>query len=345
MPAAYRLLRRSGPHRIAALALYRALLLQCRRVSLPQRQHDELQNLVRNRFKQARGDQSTTQLRVSFEAGYEAIDLLDAAVTGIEESKDRILKLLEDAPLKARQAYTGPSIPVTKREKIDKASVENTAVPAKPKHSLFDRPLPLSELSGKRHVPRLVNANHIPILRVKKPQPEHLSGFLSHRIKQRQKRYDRKDRIIDELSVAEGEDEWDDIIDEIQEKENRHIGQAMTADGDDDPSWCEALDAELFKVNRQLSGEKRKNKEMAEKMQAVVDRETALFEEERAERKGVRAKTRSLEPQDGDEDRRAGVAKHMKNLEAGSFSAGDSEPAHSDTVFRPMINSSRVSDI
>lgn len=295
MPA-YHLARRSGPHRIAAIALFRALLSQCRRLAIPHPQHDELHNLIRNRFKQARFDQQGRRLEITFEAGYEAIDLLDAAVAGNEVSKSRILQLLEDAPLRARQPPPAPSVTPDKLRKSDMEAVEyEEATLQRPKQSLFDRPLPLCQLSGRRHVPILVSANRIPMLRIKKPQPQHLSGFLAHRIKTRQKRHDRRHRLALEMSIAEREDEWDQLV--AGEGKAAGVENARTR-GWMEPSWCDAIEDEIDEVHFRLEEERRKNREMAEKMQVVVDRETALFEKEKAERRQERAR-RSSESRDG----------------------------------------------
>lgn len=291
MPAfpAFRIPRRSGLHRIASIALYRALLSQCHRLQIEDAARDEVQNLIRNRFKQARRDASLAKLKISFEAGYEAIDLLDNAVAGSVESKDRILKLLDNAPLRVRQPPATRPTPA-KQDLKSEGRAEDTT---KPRHSLFDRPLPLAELSGKRHVPVLVNANQIPMLRIKKPQPEHLSGYLAHRVKTRGKRHDRRHRLEDELNLAEQEDRWDEILATLEKKQS-YAGIAQAFNGTNEPSWCDAIEEEIDVVSRQLRDERRKNREMAEKMQDVVDRETALYEKEKAERRRQRGTKRSV---------------------------------------------------
>lgn len=311
MPA-LRLPRRSGTHRIAAIALFRALLSQCRQLQVENLQRDELQNLIRNRFKQARGAEGLRRLRISFEAGYEAIDLLDAAVAGNGESQSRILDLLESAHPRAKQPPPVPAIASKKRNKAEGTASQDVSATTKPKASLFDRPLPLSQLSGKRRIPTLISANTIPMLRIQKPQPPHLSGFINHRIEQRHKRHARRHRLTEELSLAEREDDWDDIIQELgrRERGGMSIGEAMMGGKGVmhgvEPGWSDAIEDEIDVVHAQLDEEATKNRVMAERMQAVVDRETALFEQERderraekarrlLERKNERGKTRAIE--------------------------------------------------
>lgn len=271
--------RKSTVHRLAAIALYRALLTQCS--ALP-KQRDELQNIVRNRFRQSQHVHSARRLRVSFEAGYEAVDRLDAAVSGDEAARGYITGLLERAPAKVKQA------PAVKQRKEAK---EVDAVAEKEKISLFDRPLPLEKLKGKRHVPVLFSANHIPILRLKKPQPESLSRFIRQRIEQRGARHDLRFALYEQLKVAGWEDEWDGLTAELTGQEHQAQGSSMReamlgakVKKEEEPTWKYAVDAAITEVHGQLGEEREKNRVTAEKMQAVVDRERELFEKEKAER-------------------------------------------------------------
>ncbi|KAK3672302.1 hypothetical protein LTR78_007842 [Recurvomyces mirabilis] len=270
MTTNYRLPRNSKPHRIAAIALYRTLLLQCRAFpAAATYQRIELQNIVRNRFWQARHENSTRRLRLLFEAGYEGIDHLDAAVAGEEESKSRILDLLERAPAKVKQPRPGEHVQplVPTQRPSDRLS-------------LLDRPVPLEQLKGKRHVPVLFNAQGIPVLRIKKPQPEGLSGYINHRLQLKQKRHDTRHRLEEELELARAEDTWDEILLECTAARLDGTTERVREQG-----WSHALAMAKKEVNEKLSEERRKNQVMAEKMQAVVDREQALYDEEKADRK------------------------------------------------------------
>lgn len=278
---------RNGLHRIAAIALYRALLTQCRALPFEAHQRDELQNIVRNRFKQAQHCQSWQRLRVSFQAGYEAIDYLDAAVAGDEESKLYLSDLLERAPAKTKLP---PPMNAQLRAKLDKKAETDKSenVDDQPKASIFDRPLPLEKLSGPRHVPVLFSANRIPVLRIKKPQPESLSRFIRQRIEQRQSRHDRRWRLTAEQEIAAREDEWDELVRGIvYHARPKSLAQAMDplSKFSEEPSWRSEVDAAITEVEQKLSEEKEKNRVMAIKMQAVVDREQELFNNERADHK------------------------------------------------------------
>ena len=292
---------RSGVHRVAAIALYRALLTQCRALPLvQQRQGNELQNIVRNRFKQVRHESSPRWLKPRFQAGYEAIDYLDAAVAGDEGSKNYILDLLERAPERVKKPppvviYKTLQRTIKKRNRASSESVERHGAEATVggmKPSVFDRPFPLDELSGRRHVPVLFNAQGIPVLRIKKPQPQNLSSYINDRIEQRQKRHDLRHRIEDELEIAKLEDVWDQIVAEAAidsgDGRGRAGGKVRVWDARE-PQWSEELGKARKEINRILDEERMKNREMAEKMQGVVDREQQLFDEEKVARRTAKA--------------------------------------------------------
>ncbi|WPG98960.1 Hypothetical protein R9X50_00176200 [Acrodontium crateriforme] len=283
---------RSGVHRIAAIALYRALLSQCRALALELPLANELQNVVRNRFKQARHDVSIPRLRLSFEAGYEAIDHLDAAVAGNATSKAYILDLLQRAPSKAKQA---PPIvlPFKLQKEINaRKKREDREVRAKqdpPRPSLWDRPLPLDQLSGhRRRVPVLFNAAGsvgIPVLRLQKPQPTRLSGYIADRSKRRQAWANRRHRLFDELHVAQREDDWDGLVARLLRVNDRQESAWK---------WATEVKTALDFSTAQLAREKAKDGEMAARMQVLVNREMELAVKEKAEREEARRAKRRL---------------------------------------------------
>lgn len=253
---------RLGAHRIAVKALYRALLTQSKATPFTSTQQNELQNIIRNRFKQARLNQSARGLKVQLEAGYEAIDHLDNAVAGDEESKHYIATLLARAPEKVK-------LPPPRKQSAQKP--KNNGQPDKVKKtSIFDRPLPLEQLSGKRHIPVLFTANRIPVLRIKKPQPASLSHYIDQRIKQRQKWHDTRDHLVEKRVLASYEDSWDELTGKNRRRE---------------PEWQRAAYDAVGVVERKIGAEKEKNRIMAERMQGVVDREREMWEREEEERK------------------------------------------------------------
>jgi hypothetical protein len=280
--------RHVSAHRISAIALYRALLQQTRAVPLPTQSQKELQNIVRNRCKQAIHLHSYRRLKLSFQAGYEALEHLDAAVAGDEKSTSYIAGLLARTPAKVKAA---PPVITLSKSKIrrlkDKTAAPVPTVDAPPSSltsELLSRPYPLSQLSGKRHVPTLVNAQSIPILRIKKPQPDNLSGFIRSRVKQRQRRHDRRHWLGEQIEFAQYEDLWDEIL-----------ASETGVGGEEEPTWAEELEIAKLHVELLIGEEGRKNQEMAARMQEVVDREREAFERERVERRAERREARGGE--------------------------------------------------
>ncbi|KAM0702635.1 hypothetical protein Q7P35_010066 [Cladosporium inversicolor] len=275
--------RHVSAHRISAIALYRALLHQSRAVPLPAQSQKDLQNVVRNRCKQSIHLHSYQRLRLAFQAGYEALDHLDAAVAGDKKSTSYIAELLAKAPAKVK---ADPPAPVLskRKSKVKNKSDSSTATTSSPPVTkpstteLFSRPHPLSQLSGKRRIPVLFSANSIPILRLKKPQPQTLSGFIQHRITQRQRRHDRRHWLTEQIRFAQYEDLWDEIVE-------REVG---VADGEEEATWAEEFEIAKQDVDWLIRLEGKKNVAMAARMQGVVDRETERFERERMERKEAR---------------------------------------------------------
>ena len=283
--------RQSGAHRIAAIALYRALITQCKAVPLDLHRQHELQYIVQNRFKQVRNLKSTRRLKLYFEAGYEAIDQLDAAVAGDVQSREYILSLLARAPADVKAApppYKLPKYIQKQLRKKERQLEERSTVDEKPpKPSIFDRrPLSLEKLTGARHVPVLFNANGIPVLRFKKPQPSNLSNYIRSRINLRQKRQDQCHRLEDELELASAEDEWDEIVEVYGELRRGGGDEEEEEDEKEENDWVTAINQALTDLEKALAEEKEKNRVMATRMQELVDRERELFQQERAEKFG-----------------------------------------------------------
>lgn len=273
--------RHVSAHRISAIALYRALLQQSRAVPLPTESRTKLQNIVRNRCKQTIHLHSYQRLRLAFQAGYEALEHLDASVAGDQKSTSYIAELIGRAPAKVKaQPPRRPVLEKGRRNRnTDKSSEDVAAPPAfKPSTELLSRPHPLRELSGKRHVPVLFSASKIPVLRIKKPQPPNLSGFIKHRIQQRQRRHDRRHWLEEQVEFAQYEDLWDEILEKEIGAETRRVRRM-------EPTWAEEFQIAKNEVEFKIRDEGRKNAAMAVKMQEIVDRERAMFEKERAARK------------------------------------------------------------
>jgi hypothetical protein len=278
--------RHVSAHRTSAIALYRALLQQSRAVPLPAESKAELQNIVRNRCKQTIHLHSYQRLRLAFQAGYEAIEHLDASVAGDEKSTSYIAELISKAPAKVKADPPRAVLAKGRRKKSKDEGSEDVVAPPtpafKPSTELLSRPHPLRELSGKRHVPVLFTASKIPVLRIKKPQPPNLSGFIRHRIDQRQRRHDRRHWLEEQVEFAQYEDLWDEIL---EEQIGVDAGVETRREMLMEPTWAEEFQIAKDEVEFKIKEELRKNGAMAVRMQEVVDLEREAFERERAARK------------------------------------------------------------
>lgn len=317
---------RSGAHRLAAIALYRALVSQCTQLDIPAERGRQLLHLVRHRFDSFRHTTSHRELKLLFEAGYEAVDRLDAAVAGDKKSKQYILDLVCRAPhsaagrIKSRNSvsddYNEPFSPPVAAEgtaSSDPLLCQPEIAPrdtSPSRTSIFERAIPHDQLggTGKRQIPKIFSANVIPVLRFKKPQSPALTGYLNSRIEQRQKRHNLRHRLEAELQVASLEDQWDDIMYKdtgIKDGSSEHAPAAEAKAGNNnnfftppEPRWTREIASELRIVHKRLNDERVKNRAMAEKMYKVIDREMVLLAQEQ-EQERLAEEARKQEIRDG----------------------------------------------
>ncbi len=141
--------------------------------------------------------------------------------------------------------------------------------------SLLERPF--LKISGRRHVPVLVNACRVPILRYKKPQPASLSGMIRQTIDAREKRLAKAGELAKLLPLGEDEDEWDRII-------SRQFHVARDKDLQE-PYWTDEIRYALEENRAAHDTHIRKRRKLAEHMTDIVRKEKAMAAKERRERK------------------------------------------------------------
>ncbi|SMQ46992.1 unnamed protein product [Zymoseptoria tritici ST99CH_3D7] len=276
----------SPSHRHTTLTLYRALLHQLRHLPpispSPSQSHanpkDLLKNLIHSRFHSARHIVSPHFLQPRFLLAYEALDHLDAAVAG----DSQILREIEDLLSRCSLTSTRPPLPrlSARTHAARKSARLASSLPLPKLPSWTNRPLPLERIKGgRRRVPVLFTANHIPVLRFSKPQPSSLSGYLTSRIRQRQNRQDLLAKLTSDITVARGEDEWDGRL-----RDFAGLDGGMWREGSPEASWTGALIEEVKVVKAKLARERKVNQEVGRAMQGVVDREGELAEMEAGER-------------------------------------------------------------
>lgn len=109
------------------------------------------------------------------------------------------------------------------------------------------------KLHGTRKAPFLVNARGVPFLRIKKPQPQNLSGVIRGKLEKRWHRIERRDRLRAELLFAKDEDVWDRMTNATEPC-----------------TWSGEIEGALRDVHVKIKESDRKNRELAESMWKIV---------------------------------------------------------------------------
>ncbi|EAS36284.2 DNA repair protein [Coccidioides immitis RS] len=265
---------RSGVHRLACLSLYHALLSSCSR-AFTSSKADEVRELIRTRFRKDQKLQSISKIANALKAGQEALDLFQACSGGNKQSNQRVDSLLAATKSLLQQTLQerrdqAANTPPPDRTSLAAKERANRRPEARRPHperiSILSRPRPV--VSGRRHVPVLVNARGIPFLRIKKPQPPSLSCTIRSLLNRRWKRIERRDRLELELVRARDEDRWDALT-----------GQS------DILSWEGTVKESLHEVNTIILEADRKNRAMAQRMWEIVLKERELAKKEALERR------------------------------------------------------------
>ena len=135
---------------------------------------------------------------------------------------------------------------------------------------VLDRPY--ANISGKRHVPKLVNANRVPILRFKKPQSPFLSRIIRDTVKTREARLSLCVKLHDLLRYAHDEDEWDRILSK----------QVKIRQKNPEEHWSSETQRALNDVVSLQTAAGNKRVAIAAQMQAIIEKEKELAMEEKS---------------------------------------------------------------
>ncbi|KAG9186579.1 hypothetical protein G6011_09687 [Alternaria panax] len=251
--------KKSTQHRVAAIALYRALLSRCSSAPLPDDGRVSLRNAIRNKFRRNRKIQSPYQLGLSFKAGYETLDHLDASAIGDTASASTLMRLVSQLP---RGLTRAPPLK-PRRETPSNPLKERLACLPPEKAVLNVRPY--AKTSGPRHVPVIASANGVPFLRLTKPQPPALTRILHQRLERKTVLFDTKVLLVNWwLPMCQQEDAWDVLINEQLKKR------------DDVVKWTDAIRLSERENQEAYEHDLRKDRALVRKMQNIVDMETEL---------------------------------------------------------------------
>ncbi|KAI1410658.1 hypothetical protein F5Y13DRAFT_70580 [Hypoxylon sp. FL1857] len=265
---------RNSRHRIACIALYRALLQQAPRIPLP----DDLatawgpvnpiRHLIGRAFRRNRADTSPRLVYPALKAGYQILALLRSAASSPSSTspnadhasivaflrarlaeRNRTLTAKEIHPPHSRnppKPFSAPrpgTIPLLVN--VTPAPTPENPNP-KPVYATPSRPRPASELggTGRRKIPHLDLASDMPMLRITKPQPALLSRVLTQKIR---KRVGRMESILafkeEDIPDAELEDEWEKAIGALLAREGQEkarLNGYSTGNGNVSPEIREA---------------------------------------------------------------------------------------------------------
>jgi hypothetical protein len=158
---------------------------------------------------------------------------------------------------------------------------------------LDSRPLPLAQLSGgRRHVPILTYADHIPFLRFKKPQSPFLARVLRQKLATKQKRLDLIDDLDEQIAIGEHEDKWEENLRRpFGMEENSDMATTSRSERDagkereGEVPWLMNSYWSRGQVYKKMGADIEKAQKVGVKMLEVVDREKELWEAERRQRR------------------------------------------------------------
>ncbi|KAK8166534.1 hypothetical protein IWX90DRAFT_433109 [Phyllosticta citrichinensis] len=276
--------RNTGTHRVAAIALYRALLASCSSVPVAAEERESLRNVVRNKFRRNQLVHSSRLLTLAFSSGYDTLDMFDRSVKGDTTSTTHICELLEQTPLHLKRPPRIPKLPKQPEGRIP------TACPPPEQQLLNTRPY--MTVPGRRKIPILRVNNGVPFLMYSKPQPESLGRILRYQALKGQDRQNWLGVIEnDMMPQARQEDFWDDLLEAafgIGDSNNpdAHMGQCEV--DEEDSTWVtEVADFQTL-LYAEWKGSKAARSRTARLMQGIVDREEVLAEKEEKERESLK---------------------------------------------------------
>lgn len=119
----------------------------------------------------------------------------------------------------------------------------------------------------------MIDANHTPILRFKKPMPANLSRLIRDTGEQRVKRHDLLEKLFDMLELANAEDNWDALT--------RKFGGPGNSRQDEGLPWNLEVRKAIAELESLMSRKRQKTMEIAARMERIIEQEEMLKEQER----------------------------------------------------------------
>ncbi|KAI5303433.1 hypothetical protein KEM56_007547 [Ascosphaera pollenicola] len=287
--------KRSGVHRLACLSLYHALLKQCAGLARVNVDSNVATQLVKLQFRKLQDLDSPTRiinaLKAGPDPGAKTLDLIHSCVNGSQSGFHQLTKLMRKsasitAQVREKQREQAmafkpqdPTDSRLKRRAEGRARRRPEALRPHPDvQPITSRPRP--EVPGVRRIPVFVNARGVPYLRIKKPQPPSLSRALRSYLDNRWARIERRERLEEEIALADTEDEWDDVVAAIAEDDGKMIDLDRPKD-----TWKLAAQESLHECHVQIRTKDQETARRAEEMFNVVLREKELKRKEKEVRR------------------------------------------------------------
>ncbi|KAK7414591.1 hypothetical protein QQX98_006528 [Neonectria punicea] len=221
MPLSMFIASKSSRHRVAAIALYRALIKTSRDIALPKDLQPSgpvhpIVHLIRKRVGKNKTYTSLRLVYAAMTAGYKFLTMFTKAQ---DPSTPEYTMLVEHLRKRADEAALSrsklpPQKPRRSWSRNPPLLTRISHPDAPPKYISTVRPRPKSEFNGERKVPVFgATAEGLPYLRVQKPQPR----LLSMTIHKKQMVFVGKGRKLEEVDevrmpAAEQEDNWEMLV-------------------------------------------------------------------------------------------------------------------------------------
>ncbi|KAF4959979.1 hypothetical protein FGADI_1253 [Fusarium gaditjirri] len=217
---------RSSQHRVAALALYRALLKTASNVPLPHHLHPggrrhPLTIVVRERFAKNKPLTSFRLLYDSMAAGYKFLTLLTKGRNTKSSEHSEILRFLRKRNSTANLSrLKSPSYkkPPRSKQRLNPPIFTKVSAPDEPvKYEPTIRPLPKTAFVGERKVPVTGNtAECLSFVRIKKPQPRVFSRAVGRKTAIFRRSVETLLGVSkNDIPTARIDDRWDAMMDKL----------------------------------------------------------------------------------------------------------------------------------
>ncbi|KAL9580749.1 MAG: hypothetical protein Q9212_004305 [Teloschistes hypoglaucus] len=268
---------KSGVHRAACFALYRALKRRSRLV-LPTESANLFRKHLVKSFRSSAKARDHEHIRTALNTGYDVLNDLARRKTSVLRQLAELTRLRE-SPSESRSKDRIPSRPqqANPGRSPDLRSDDGRRWPHPDAKRVLDG-LPLPPLEHHYRIPKVVKANHLPFLRYKKPQSPFLSHMIREKTRERLKRVDRIQALEKTLAFAEDEDQWDRILWEVNRVSRNDKGV----------QWVRAVRDALSHVKNVHFRSTMKRVQAAQRMFDVVQEQRKLLVKAKVERRDRR---------------------------------------------------------